>query len=101
MAVGEARHLDHLKSEALKWHPKGAERAAWAQVFLSLLTQVRCAGEQGSNEVVESSCNHRGDNNKRQSCEDPKSLLCIQQKLAAYAYTLLLQTQFSGFFPVL
>lgn len=79
MAVGGGRNLDNLKSEALKWHPKGAERAAWAQVFLSLLTQVRCAGEQDSYGVLESYCNHRGDNNKRPSC-DPIELLVYPTK---------------------
>lgn len=40
MPVGES-NFERLKSGALKWHPESAERAAWAQVFFSLLTQAR------------------------------------------------------------
>ena len=42
MAVGE-NNFDRLKANALDWRPESAERIAWAQVFLSLLTQARYA----------------------------------------------------------
>lgn len=40
MTVG-VNNFDRLKEDALKWRPESAERVAWAQVFLSLLTQTR------------------------------------------------------------
>lgn len=33
--------IDHPKAHTLSWRPDRAEQIAWAQVFLSILTQVR------------------------------------------------------------
>ncbi|CAN0056613.1 unnamed protein product [Ascophyllum nodosum] len=51
MAVGE-NNFDRLKANALDWRPESAERIAWAQVFLSLLTQASSLAKFPSYNVV-------------------------------------------------